>query len=89
MPEFAIGKFSVNWQTSYVSKFDSMADNDPATKWIGFVGTPGFFRVRSNFGVDWEKGDYSIAYMARYYSGMKEALRRGTASMQRCRTTST
>jgi iron complex outermembrane receptor protein len=39
---------------------------------VGFVGTPGLFRVRSNMGVNWEKGDYSIAYMARYYSGMKE-----------------
>ncbi|HVI58787.1 MAG TPA: TonB-dependent receptor, partial [Luteimonas sp.] len=72
LPEFAIGKFSVNWQNSYVSKFDTLADNDPDTEWVGFVGTPGVFRVRSNLGLNWEKGDYSIAYMARYYSGMKE-----------------
>ena len=72
LPEYAIGKFTVNWQNSYVSKFDQLADNSPETRWVGLVGTPGFFRVRSNLGINWEKGDYSIAYMARYYSGMKE-----------------
>jgi iron complex outermembrane receptor protein len=72
LPEFAIGKFSVNWQTSYVSKFEQLADNNPDTQWTGFVGTPGVFRVRSNLGVNWEKGDYAISYMARYYSGMAE-----------------
>ncbi len=72
LPEFAIGKFSINWQNSYVSKFDVENDNDPTTPATGFVGTPGVFRIRSNLGVNWEKGDYSIAYMARYYSGMKE-----------------
>jgi len=72
LPEFGIGKFSVNWQTSYVSKFDVLSDNSPDTKQVGFVGTPGVFRVRSNLGLNWEKGDFSVAYMARYYSGMKE-----------------
>jgi iron complex outermembrane recepter protein len=72
LPEFAIGKFSINWQTSYTSMFDQKADKAPDTQWIGFVGTPGVFRIRSNLGLNWEKGDFSISYMARYYSGMKE-----------------
>jgi iron complex outermembrane receptor protein len=72
LPEFSIGKFNVNWQNSYVSKYDILSDNSPETKWVGFVGTPGVFRVRSNLGLGWEKGDYSLSYMARYYSGMKE-----------------
>ncbi len=72
LPEFAIGKFSVNWQSSYTSVYDQKADKAPDTQWIGLVGTPGFFRLRSNLGVTWEKGDYSLSYMARYYSGMKE-----------------
>ena len=62
----------IDWQTSYTSVYDTLADKDPATEWVGNVGYPGLFRVRSNFGVNWEKGDYSISYMARYYSGMKE-----------------
>ena len=72
LPEFSIGKFVIDWQTSYTSVYDTLADKDPATEWVGNVGYPGLFRVRSNFGVNWEKGDYSISYMARYYSGMKE-----------------
>jgi len=72
LPEFSMGKFTVDWQTSYTSKYDQLADNSADTKWVGYVGYPGLFRVRSNLGVDWTKGDFSIAYMARYYSGMKE-----------------
>src|SRR5690606_24895662 len=53
LPEFAAGQFTINWQSSYVSKFDSLADNAPETLWEGNVGYPGFFRVRSNLGVNW------------------------------------
>ncbi|WP_425561919.1 TonB-dependent receptor plug domain-containing protein [Luteimonas lutimaris] len=72
MPETSFGQFTINWQSSYVSKYDTLADNAPETRWEGNVGYPGVFRVRSNLGVNWEMGDYSISYMARYYSGMKE-----------------
>ena len=72
LPELAVGQFTVDWQNSYVSRYDQKADNNEDTLWVGFVGTPGVFRVRSNLGVGWEKGDYSLNYMARYYSGMKE-----------------
>jgi iron complex outermembrane receptor protein len=72
LPELAIGRISINWQSSYTSVYDQKADKAPDTQWIGQVGTPGFFRIRSNLGVSWEKGDYSLSYMARYYSGMKE-----------------
>ena len=72
LPEFAAGQFSVNWQSSYTARYDSLPDNDPATRYNGFVGTPGFFRIRSNLGLGWEKGDWSANYTARYYSGMKE-----------------
>ena len=73
LPEFSFGKFTINWQSSYTSKYDTLADNDPATLEVGNVGAAGFFRLRSNLGLNWEKGDFSIAYMGRYYSGMKES----------------
>jgi len=72
VPETSFGKFNVNWQTTYTSKYDQLSDNSPETLWVGYVGSPGVFRVRSNLGLLWEKGDYSVAYNARYYSGMKE-----------------
>ncbi len=73
LPEFAAGQFGINWQSSYTARYDTLADNDPATRFVGQVGTPGIFRVRSNLGVTWEKGDWSASYTARYYSGMKES----------------
>ncbi|WP_133477356.1 TonB-dependent receptor [Cognatilysobacter segetis] len=72
LPETAFGKFNVNWQTTYTSKYDQLSDNNPDTLWVGYVGTPGVFRIRSNLGIGWQMGDYSLSYMARYYSGMKE-----------------
>lgn len=72
-PESAAGKFRINWQTTYTSKYDTTADDEPGTPTFGNVGFAGLFRIRSNFGVNWERGDYSVSYTARYYSGIKEA----------------
>src|SRR3546814_6815439 len=72
MPELAVCQFTVNGQSSYTSKYDTLADNSSDTQWLGNVGYPGLFRVSSNLGLNWEKGDYSVSYMARYFSGMKE-----------------
>ncbi|KRG46592.1 TonB-dependent receptor [Stenotrophomonas panacihumi] len=74
LPEFGIGQFSIDWQTSYVSKYDEAGqDSDGNDIMIGRVGDAGYFRVRSNVGVDWSLGDFSVNYTARYYSGMKES----------------
>jgi iron complex outermembrane receptor protein len=74
LPELAIGQFSIDWQTSYTAKYDEVGQNNAGEKIIiGSVGTPGIFRVRSNVGVNWEKGDFGVNYTARYYSGMKES----------------
>lgn len=72
LPETAIGTFKVNWQTVYTGKYDTRADQEPGTPTFGNVGFPGFFRVRSNLGVTWNKSAYTLSYMGRYYSGMKE-----------------
>ena len=72
-PETSFGKFNVNWQTTYTSKYDQLSDNSPETLWVGYVGSPGVFRIRSNLGLLWEMGDYAVSYTARYYSGMKES----------------
>lgn len=69
----SMGRFAFDWQNSYVSQFDEERRIDGVKRMVGSVGIPGYFRLRSNFGVEWEKGDFAISYMARYYSGMKEA----------------
>ncbi|MBN8798107.1 MAG: TonB-dependent receptor, partial [Stenotrophomonas nitritireducens] len=73
LPELAIGQFSIDWQTTYTSKYDEAGQNkDGDDITIGNVGAPGIFRVRSNLGVNWALGDFGVNYTARYYSGMKE-----------------
>ena len=73
LPEFAIGQFTINWQSSYTSKFDTRVDDAPDTPIVGNVGFPGTFRLRSNAGINWQKGMFGVSYMARYYSGMQES----------------
>jgi len=73
LPELAIGQISLDWQTTYTAKYDEQNQNSAGENITsGFVGSPGIFRVRSNLGVNWEKGDWGVNYTARYYSGMKE-----------------
>ncbi|NWF32039.1 TonB-dependent receptor [Stenotrophomonas sp. SAM-B] len=77
LPELAIGQFNIDWQTSYLSKYDEAGENsngDPIM--IGMVGQSGdttLFRVRSNLGVNWAMGDFGVNYTARYYSGLSES----------------
>lgn len=74
LPELAIGQISLNWDTSYVVKYDELGQNDKGEAiTIGRVGEPGVFRVRSNLGANWQYGDFGVSYTARYYSGMKES----------------
>ncbi|MCF7223234.1 TonB-dependent receptor plug domain-containing protein [Marilutibacter chinensis] len=73
LPEFSFGQFVIDWQSTYVSRYDEEGQNrngDSIT--VGRVGEPGFFRLRSNIGVDYSFGDFTVSYLARYYSGMKE-----------------
>ncbi|HBK47579.1 MAG TPA: TonB-dependent receptor [Xanthomonadaceae bacterium] len=74
LPETAFGNFVIDWQTSYVSKYDEAGQNSAGDNiMIGRVGEPGIFRVRSNVGVNWSMGDFGVNYTLRYYSGMKES----------------
>ncbi len=74
LPELAIGKFSIDWQTTYTAKYDEAGQNSTGENiTIGNVGSAGIFRLRSNVGVNWELGDFGVNYTARYYSGMKES----------------
>ena len=74
LPELSFGKIAFDLQSTYVSKYDELGQNrDGDNIMIGRVGEPGIFRLRSNLGVDWSLGDFSVNWTARYYSGMKES----------------
>ncbi|MFG3448183.1 MULTISPECIES: TonB-dependent receptor [unclassified Stenotrophomonas] len=74
LPELAIGQFNIDWQTSYLTKYDEAAQNAAGDNiMIGKVGQDALFRVRSNLGVNWSLGSFGVNYTARYYSGLNEA----------------
>lgn len=74
LPETSFGQFNVDWQTSYVSKYDELGQNSAGENiTIGLVGEEGVFRVRSNLGLTWQLNEFGVSYMARYYSGVSEA----------------
>lgn len=71
-PETTFGNFLVDWQTSYVSKYTVLANDNPDTVPAPSVSFGGTFRTRSNLTLDWDMGDFGASWTARYYSGMKE-----------------
>ncbi|MDR7100710.1 iron complex outermembrane receptor protein [Lysobacter niabensis] len=74
LPETSFGKFAINWDNSYTSKYDTLTqDEDGNDIMVGQVGTGGVFRLRSNFGVNWTKGIWGANWTARYYSGLYES----------------
>ena len=66
------GSFAFNWDSSYTTSYDIKSTNDEdavVTPQVGFAGT---FRLRSNLGASWSYGDFTLSWMARYYSSIKE-----------------
>lgn len=72
LPELAIGKFAVSWNTTYVDYLERKNDNVDTTPVRQYTGWEGNFRVRSNLNLDWQYGNFGLGWTARYYSGMKE-----------------
>lgn len=67
------GRFSFVSNSTYTAKDYLVSTDDPRYA-ISTVGTtPNSHRIRSNFNATWEYGDFGISWMARYFSGMKEA----------------
>ena len=73
LPELAIGKFAINWNTTYVDYLEHKGDNAATTPVAQFNGWAGGFRVRSNLNLDWQYDNLGIGWTMRYYSGTKEA----------------
>ena len=72
LPELAIGKFTVSWNTTYVDYLERKNDNADTTPVRQYAGWEGNFRVRSNLNLDWQYGNVGLGWTARYYSSMQE-----------------
>jgi iron complex outermembrane receptor protein len=70
--ETGLGRFGAKWGTTYVSKYESKATNDPITVPNQWNGRNDYFRIRSNLSLTWKLEDWSAMWGMRYYSGTKE-----------------
>ncbi|WP_024891415.1 TonB-dependent receptor plug domain-containing protein [Luteimonas huabeiensis] len=76
LPETRFGDFSVNWQSTYYSNFETKADNTENTTPqpnVGWAGSGIVFRIRSVANLNWEYGDFGATWTARYFSGFRES----------------
>jgi outer membrane receptor protein involved in Fe transport len=65
MPETAWGKFSFQWDNTYMTKndiFGTVGEYNGAPTW----------RLRSNLTSTWRKGDFDATWVMRYYSALDE-----------------
>ena len=66
MPETAWGKFSFQWDNSYVTEntlFGTVGE---------YANSAPTWRLRSNITTTWQKGDWDATWAMRYYSAMDE-----------------
>ncbi|WP_313643773.1 TonB-dependent receptor [Stenotrophomonas sp.] len=66
------GRFTANWATTYVTKYEAKSTNEKTTKPSQYNGFETYFRTRSNLNLGWSQGDWAANWTMRYYSGTKE-----------------
>lgn len=74
LADTAFGAFTFDWQTSYVAQYDTLSQNAAGDDiYVGGVGDPGIFRIRSTLGTNWEiNEDWNVTWNMRYYSGIND-----------------
>ncbi|MBB1117659.1 TonB-dependent receptor [Stenotrophomonas sp. W1S232] len=70
--ETAVGRFNAKVSSTYVSKYESTATNEPGVTPSQSNGFNAAFRNRTNANLSWNQGDWSANWGLRYYSGTKE-----------------
>jgi iron complex outermembrane receptor protein len=82
LPETAWGKFSVIWDSTYLSSYINDDDGDNLAG--EYSDRNNNWRIRSNVNLRWEMGDFGVNWYTRYYSGQDESCS-GVAASQRAR----
>lgn len=78
------GVFGTNWNSTYISKYDTKTTNDVKTPVTPNVGYSSTFRVRSTLGLSWNYNDWGVNWTMRYYSSMKERCYYTTGANAKC-----
>jgi len=72
----SVGKFTLAWLNTYVSKNELKVDDLPGVpqqlNGISSDSQGANFRLRSNASLAWEKGQWGATWSTRYFSGTKE-----------------
>lgn len=86
LPETSIGQFTVTWDSTYLSKWETkVTDDAPVDGRQGtYLNQDPYWRIRSNLYVDWSIGDFGVNYGLRYKSGLTEACLLGAATRAYC-----
>lgn len=86
LPETSYGQFTVSWDSTYLSKWETKATEDSAVEGRQgrYLNQDPYWRIRSNLYLDWSLGDFGINYGFRYKSGMTEACLLGAATRAYC-----
>ncbi|WP_342316579.1 TonB-dependent receptor [Lysobacter sp. FW306-1B-D06B] len=74
LPETSFGKFSITWDSSYISDWATQATADSVEEHrqgLYFARDP-YWRIKSNLSLDWTMGDWGATWGMRYKSGLEE-----------------
>jgi iron complex outermembrane receptor protein len=69
LPRTPYGQFAVRSETTYVDSFRTRSS--ATANWVEYAGEYYYNRVKSNLSVDWNMGNWSATWAARYYSGTR------------------
>ncbi|WNH53104.1 TonB-dependent receptor [Stenotrophomonas oahuensis] len=74
LPETSFGQFSINWDSTYLSKWETKPTADAQAEGLqgDYLNQDPYWRIRSNLYVDWSFQDFGVNYGLRYKSGMTE-----------------
>lgn len=72
LPETSVGRFGINWATTYYSDFTVKADDTENTDPSPQVSFGSTFRMRSVATLNWDYGDFGATWTARYFSKIRE-----------------
>ena len=78
LPETRFGRFAVNWDSTYTSRWDFMADAKakPEHRNGTYLPSDPYWRIRSNMSLDWSKDKFGATWSLRYKSGISEDCRK-------------
>jgi iron complex outermembrane receptor protein len=75
LPRTSYGQFSLRSDTTFVTKLRQKATDN--AQWVNYLGEyqedgSAYYRVKSNLSLDWNLGNWSATWTARYYSPLKD-----------------